>query len=483
MTLSVYPPIQPEGFQKTAFGELITLENEPVIQLDFTHIVPVDSVSIGTMGATSARNATQGIMEVSTGVTPGAAAVFRSSRALVYRAGQGNMARWSAKFTAGSVGSNQLTGPFSTSDGFAFGYMDDQFGILYRRNGDSEIQTLTVTVAAGGAENATVTINGTPYTVPLTGVGTVQGDAREISESLSSQVPLGAFIQVDDTVVYTSRLSQAESGFAYTSATSVAAWVQDAPGNAPEEDFIPQSDWNTDTKPSLNPENFNVYEIQYQFLGAGNIEFYVENSDTGDFDLVHIIKYANSSTTPSLRNPNIYLTIFAENTTGTIDKTVATISMAAFRQGPDIKTQRANSDGGSATVGTTLTNIATYRIRDEVGGRAFRGEATFGAVALSTDSTKGAIFQFIVGADVAGGTNFQYFDQDDSMMIVDQSNGAVTGGRLVSTARLGRESGETFLLGESNEVLIAGQTLTVAAAVTSGAASDCGVALTWFEGI
>ena len=483
MSISSFPPILPTPDPKSAFGEPIGSSNEPVIQIDFTHIVPVEGAIVEELGGTAARNAGEGTMEVSSGTTVGGNAVFRTQRALVYRAGQGNMARWSCMFDTGGVGSIQLSGILSTSDGFAFTYQDADFGILYRHGGDSEVQKLTLTTPAGGAENATVTLNGTGYTVALTGLGTVEGDASEIALSLTSQIPTVIFCQVGDTVVYTSRLSQVEAGFAYSSASSVGSWAQTTAGVPPVNDFIAQADWNMDTRPDLIPQNFNVYQVQYQFLGSGAIEFFIEDSGTGEFVIVHRIKFANTSTTPSLRNPNLYLAIFSGNTTGTTSKTVATVSMAAFRQGRAVTTGRANSDGNSASVGTTLTNIVTFMVRGEIGGRIFRGETLFSAVALSTDSGKGAVFQFIVGATVAGGTNFSYHDEDSSLMLVDTSGGAVSGGRLVSTARLGAASGETFLLERSNEVLIAGQTITVAAAVTSGASADCGAAITWFEGV
>ena len=478
---NVYITGQELGAGQSAFGEAITTQNEPEIQLDFTHIIPNEGTTVAENGGTSARNANDGIMEVSSGTSIGGNAVFRSVRTLVYRPGQGNMARWSARYDTGEVGSNQISGILSTSDGFAFMYQGASFGILYRHHGDSEIQDLTITTPAGGAENATVTINGTGYTVALTGVGTVQGDANEIALSLASQIPTATFCQVDDAVVYTSRLSQVEASFAYSSATSVGAWVQETAGLPPIEEFIPQSSWNIDQRPDLVPTNFNVYQVQYQFLGAGGIEFFVEDRETGAFDLVHRIKFANTSTLPSLRNPNLYLAIFAENTTGTTSKTVATASMSAFHQGPEGKGGRSNTEISSTTVSTTLTNVATFMVRGEVGGRIFRGEIELIASSITTESVKGAIFELIIGATVAGGTDFQYFDEDFSAMLQDNTPGAVTGGRIILAERLGRESGRDIDLSIINERLVAGDTLTIAAAVTNGSNADCGASLVWKE--
>ena len=67
--------------------------------------------------------------------------------------------------------------------------------------------------------------------------------------------------------------------------------------------WYPQTSWNTEkmtageiNSMTLDPTKGNVYEIQFQYLGFGQIEFSVENSSTGAFDVVHVIRFANTST-------------------------------------------------------------------------------------------------------------------------------------------------------------------------------------------
>jgi hypothetical protein len=90
--------------------------------------------------------------------------------------------------------------------------------------------------------------------------------------------------------------------------------------------FIPQSTWNVDrfnsttvssTNPSgvlLNPAKGNVYKIQYQWLGFGIINFFIENPSTGVLTLVHRIQFANANTTTSLKNPTMQLMAAVSNT-------------------------------------------------------------------------------------------------------------------------------------------------------------------------
>ena len=64
-----------------------------------------------------------------------------------------------------------------------------------------------------------------------------------------------------------------------------------------DSDFIAQADWNRDTFESLDPQKGNVYEIKYQYLGFGNIDFYVEGNN--GFVLVHRLEYVNKNILPS----------------------------------------------------------------------------------------------------------------------------------------------------------------------------------------
>lgn len=104
-----------------------------------------------------------------------------------------------------------VAGAATASDVIAFGYEGAEFGVFYTHNGAVVVYELQVTGAAAGAENATVTINGTGYTVPLT-AGTVELNAYEIATSLNAQVPVYNFSQNGDTVVLRSILQPLKLG-------------------------------------------------------------------------------------------------------------------------------------------------------------------------------------------------------------------------------------------------------------------------------
>lgn len=95
-----------------------------------------------------------------------------------------------------------------------------------------------------------------------------------------------------------------------------------------ETTWVPITSFNVDvldgsesnSNPSainINPQNGNVFQIKYQWLGFGAITFSVEDPESGDFEPFHIIKYAGSATVPSIFLPTLPLSWEIENTSNT----------------------------------------------------------------------------------------------------------------------------------------------------------------------
>jgi len=131
------------------------------------------------------------------------------------------------------------------------------------------------------------------------------------------------------------------------------------------DNWIPQASWNQDpmngTGPSLmnlDPTKGNVYKIQYQWLGFGDINFFIENPLTDSFVLVHQIQYPNSFTITTITNPSLPLIIYAANTTNATNISVKSPSMGAFVEGILINTGLLFSVSGSnAAITTTESSI------------------------------------------------------------------------------------------------------------------------------
>jgi hypothetical protein len=158
--------------QKTAFGETSVAEPTPVIQISAQYGLIDEVMEIVSAGGTTFNG--DSLFNVSSGTNPLGLASLNTNKQLSYKPGQGALARFTALFSPWAANSLQAAGLINSEDAFAFGYFDtvgaesDKFGVIYSKGGKTERQELTITTAATGAENATVTVNGTPYTVPLT---------------------------------------------------------------------------------------------------------------------------------------------------------------------------------------------------------------------------------------------------------------------------------------------------------------------------
>jgi hypothetical protein len=122
------------GSNVSAFGDLIAVDNTPVIQLDFVYGINTQTAttSITTTGVAD-TNASR--LRLQTGVGAAGAASLSSSRIARYRAGQGMTARFTAAWTSSASNSTQFVGVGNTSVGYFFGFSGTTFGLSIRNGG------------------------------------------------------------------------------------------------------------------------------------------------------------------------------------------------------------------------------------------------------------------------------------------------------------------------------------------------------------
>lgn len=479
----------------TAFGDLKAERMTPVIQISAEYGLLNQVLTVVDAGASGITSVVDNKFTSQSGIAADGVAAVLSLRLLTYRPGQGALARFTALFTTGVALSRQLAGLITAENSFAFGFIGADFGIIHAHDGESEYQELTITTPAAGSENATITVDGVGYTVPLT-AGTVQHNAFEIAESLTAQVPNYDFTSNNDQVLAQAVLNGPGGSFAFVSATAVATWVQITVGVLPDTDFTPQDEWSEDTfikwRSDVNDSEFdptlgNVYAIQVQYLGFGGIKFFIEDPNTADFILVHIIKFANTSTLPSVTNPSFRIGWVARNFGNTSNLTVAGASAAGFIEGAfAVSTPPRGDDHDQLSVGTTLTNIITFRNRLNFNGKRNRAELLPLLLSLSTQANKSAFFQIIANPIFGGDMDFNYIDKSGSLMEVAKDAVIISGGQLIGSA--------TVVAGSSIPIqfntrdwhkftAIPNQTFSVASRVSSGSAADMQVTVVWAEDI
>lgn len=123
-----------DGPQLGPFGDIITAEHTPVLQLDFVHGIntQMGTTSVVTTGVVDTNAAR---LRVQTGTGAAGAAVYMSRRSAKYRAGQGMTARFTYAWTTGVTNSTQIVGSGTSTNGYFFGFNGATFGILHRNNG------------------------------------------------------------------------------------------------------------------------------------------------------------------------------------------------------------------------------------------------------------------------------------------------------------------------------------------------------------
>ena len=327
----------------SAFGESIAVPVTPVLQLDALYGLETNKFETFTSGTGITTSNT--LMKASSGTGAYGYSVIRSKRAVRYRPGQGALARFTAQFTGIVTGYTQRAGFFAQEQALQVGFnTNGRFGILRENGGKAHIHRFTVTNAATGTENITVTLAGIAKTVSIpsgtttqntTGIGTqtfpgwiVDYQDSKIEFLATSVGPkTGTFsIASSGTLVATS--STAQSGINHTS-----NWTY-------------QEDWNFDTltgvggttNPSgvtLDPTKLNVYQINFRWLGVGEMRFAIENPLTGDMMPIHHIHYSNRNNDVHLDNPSLKMGYVAAELTGNsgVGVTVSGASMMGAIEG------------------------------------------------------------------------------------------------------------------------------------------------------
>lgn len=464
----------------TAFGEITAAQPFPITQITAPYGLLEKTQTFTSLGGTT--RAENSVFIASSGTNANGFSALLTRRQIQYRAGQGLLGRFTALFDVGVADNDQVAGLAINTEQLGFGYEGAGFGVIYQHGGESEIQELTITTPAAGVESATITVNATGFTVPLTS-GTVQHNAFEIANSLNAQVPDYDFSSNNDQVVARSLLATPGTTFAFTSSTAVAAWVEIQNGVVPISDFVSQANWNVDIRPDLDPQKGNVYQVQMQYLGFGGIEFFVEDSKSAELTLVHRIQFANTSTDTSVGNPTFRVGWVSRNRGNTTNIEVKGGSASGFIQGQALRTEspRAVEDTNTSVPVGTFQNIFTLRNRLVFGTRRNRVEFFGLSLSAATDSNKAAIIEVCLGSTITGDLDFQYIDKVNSIIEVARDEGAVTCGRLVSSFIVPASSGVVVNLEELASLLLPGETLTIAASITAGAPASVNASVIWQE--
>lgn len=428
----------------TAFGELAVSEYTPLIQ---GHFVYANSFSTESYQFFQSAGASTGIASNMASCSSGSTATLslcsiRTARSLVYHPGQGSLGRWTADFSTAVAGTIQFTG-FGNAE-TALGFTANEyglFGIVRSSGGVRHTVVMGIHTKSSNAQNVTVTLNNQAFTCAVTNGADARVTANEISQCDFSGLYPGWVTEAQgSSVTFIPTVPGSQGGtFSATFPTSGGATFTTLfTGKNPNVEFVRQSEWNIDTldgsgstrNPSglnLDYTGLNVYQLAYQYLGAGQVVFSVEspraNGSEGEEMLpVHRISYAGRETTPSLSNPSMPFVISSRNVGVASDVVVKSASFAAFTQGPHITLGRERSYGvtksGITTAWTPLLTLNNSRL---FGERVNQSELLVESIQISNVGTKGLEIQVLENAIVGNDRSWVYVSTNTSPARVDFS--------------------------------------------------------------
>lgn len=269
--------------------------------------------------------------------------------------------------------------------------------------------------------------------------------------------------------------------------------------------WIPQSTWNYDTMLGgtasgkvIDPTKLNVYQIKFQYLGGGNIFYYVLNDFTGRWVLVHMVRNAGTLTAPIFRNPSMPIALEARNTTNTSAVVIKTASVGQFLEGERVFLGPRNSlDAVNLSISaTTRTSIVTLRNATTYNGLGNFSIAHLRQLSISandTGTTKGCVNLRVVRNPTTSFTLFVPVNgttADGGVTITGgqstmSSNAAaltVTGGTVIYTMTINIGGSNTMDVTPMDINIYPGDVLAICAYSTASG-PVVGVSATWNEDI
>src|SRR5210317_1039571 len=304
MQADQYGNILNEGAtHRSAFGELVSIPITPVIQLDGLYGLDPNKFETFTgtfTGSAGTATTTNTSMQVATdgGASIGSYGVIRSRRAVRYRPGQGALTRFTAKFSAGTAGYTQRAGFFAQEQAIQIGYDGESFGVLLENGGKAHIHRFLITTLNAGDVTVTLNSDGSPPVITVSG-STLGDRIASLAVGLEADNDFaGAWIIEYDTtkICFLSKSLGAKNGTYSMTSTATISTTNSAiqSGVATNAVWTPQTSFNIDTLdgngPSgitINPQKLNVYQINFRWLGSGELRYAMENPVNGDMIFFH----------------------------------------------------------------------------------------------------------------------------------------------------------------------------------------------------
>ena len=272
---------------------------------------------------------------------------------------------------------------------------------------------------------------------------------------------------------------------------------------AGSDTWVAQANWNGDKADGTGASAFNwnktygnVCMIKYPFLGYGDIGFYVEDSVSSRWILVHTIRYANTTATIQLTNPNLFFYAQSVNSGATTNQIVYVASVGVFLSGmrefigsPKWAYDNYKAGVTAETVLFSIRNATTY---NGITNRSLIRLHSISAGAMANAALTVCIVRFRIGATVGGSPSWATINgttadsgvtitSGNSVASVDVAGTTATAGTLFYNLTIATPGDHAVDLTPFGLFVAPGEILTVSG--FGSASSTIAAALNWSEDI
>lgn len=463
---------------RSAFGDNMCESMQPITQFSAVYGLNGDTETFEATGGTA--DTADGMFQCNITNAIGSYSVIRSEKSVVYREGQGLMCRFTSIFDSNAVANSlQIAGFFNLTDTVCFGYRGADFGIIFDTFGEPEIRDLTITSAGNGT--LTLTLDGTAYNIPVTS-GSIQHNVYEIETWLNANQTVWTAQQDGDRVIFQARDTSARTGtYSVSGAGSFAGtFSQLEAGAAKNETEVLRANWDYDP-PWFDPDTPNVYMIKVSYLGFGPIKFFIMNNTTGEYELVHTLKFIGTATKPSLSKRALKVGWACASLGSTTALSLKGASAGVFIEGDSKVFGEGHSiSGTNSSVGNTYVSVVSVRTKVVFKNKVMLGRLVPLRVTIANDAGKPVEFIIVKNANF-GETDFSSHLDDSIAQENFSQNTIIAPYDEIEGGVLSAGGSATINLDDLDLDLQLNDTLTVFARKTSGTNPSVTARITWKE--
>lgn len=264
--------------------------------------------------------------------------------------------------------------------------------------------------------------------------------------------------------------------------------------NNGSDTWVAEASWNGNLDFTWNKTFGTPVMIKYPYLGYGDITFFAQNPTNSKWVLVHTIRYANTSASVELSNPNIYFYGQALNSGNTSNLIMYCGSVGIFLSGKRsyIGNPKWTADNNKSGV-TTETNILTLKNATTYNGVSNRSLIRLSNLSVSASAASGvSVIRFKINSTLGGTPSYTTINgstadngatitSGNSITSYDTAGTTVTGGTYIFGITVDNPDTSVIDLESYNIFIAPGETLTISGFSTIS--SVIGVAINFIEDI